>query len=173
MKKFLCAVFALGILGVIGYTRISGYPQESSVRSAISDTLGMNVRSGEVLVESDTHGGFHGDGLLFAAFSFSDDSISRQIANDNDWSPLPWSHKLTTLAYGSGTAAIRNGPYLTDGNGTPVLPAVQNGYYFFYDRHSQAEDPRDESAVFRGSFNFTLALYDTDTDTLYYVEFDT
>lgn len=172
MKKLLCACLGLAVF-VLAFSAHGTDARNFPVQNELFNTLGVDVRTGSIIEESDTHGGFHGDGMRFVSLAFSDDSVSRQIAGSGVWSPLPWSHQLTTLAYGSGTAAIRSGPYLTDGNGAPVLPAVQNGYYFFYDRHSQAENPRDESAVFRGSFNFTLALYDTDTDTLYYVEFDT
>ncbi|MBQ8851451.1 MAG: hypothetical protein IJZ66_03295 [Oscillibacter sp.] len=170
MKKLLCGLLAAGVLVLFLLPRSSGNTGMDT--RSLSSTLGVDVRAGTVLEESDTHGGFHGDGLTYTALSFAGNSLSGQLSSS--WSPLPLSPHLTSLAYGSGTAAIRSGPYLTDGNGAPVLPAVENGYYYFYDRHDRAEDPRDESAVMgRSSFNLTLALYDTDTDMLYYVEYDT
>ncbi len=45
---------------------------------------------------------------------------------------------------------------------------------FNYDRYHDSTDPYDDSNVLaRASFNFTIALYDAETDILYYCEFDT
>ena len=55
-----------------------------------------------------------------------------------------------------------------------VDPAVENGWYRLIDRHADAADPADESAILgRGSLNFTLALYDADRNELYYLTLDT
>ena len=44
----------------------------------------------------------------------------------------------------------------------------------FEDRHSEANDAYDDSGLFsRASYNFSLAVYDRDTNRLYYFEFDT
>ena len=54
------------------------------------------------------------------------------------------------------------------------MPSIDNGYYMFEDRHSESKDSRDDSELFdRYSFNFSIAIYDCDTDKLYYFEFDT
>ena len=42
------------------------------------------------------------------------------------------------------------------------------------DRHSESEDIYDASRILsRNSFNFTILLYDCDTDLMYIVEEDT
>ena len=54
------------------------------------------------------------------------------------------------------------------------MPAIYNGYYMFEDRHSESKDSRDDSELFdRYSYNFSIAIYDCDTDKMYYFEFDT
>ena len=54
------------------------------------------------------------------------------------------------------------------------IPQIENGYYNFYDRASKNKNNNDDSKLFdRYSFNFSLAIYDADTDRLYYFEFDT
>ena len=54
------------------------------------------------------------------------------------------------------------------------MPAIDNGYYMFKDRHSESKDSRDDSELFdRNSYNFSIAIYDCDTDKMYYFEFDT
>ena len=174
MKKLLFLFFGLGVLLLLFDISIPHTPISADLSFRLEPELGINVHSGRVIEESDTHGGFHGDGLAFLSLDFSSASLSPQLEGNSAWSPLPLSAQLSALAYGSGTGSIRTGPYLTDGNGAPIFPFIQNGYYYFYDRHDQAEDPRNESAIMgRSSFNLTLALYDTDTDTLYYVKYDT
>ena len=159
------------ILGAAFFTLRAGpLASTATVQRELTRALGINVQGGREIESYDSHGGFHGDGLRFIALEFADDTAAVQAAASSDWQPLPLSPTLTTLAYGSGSGAIRSGPYL----GNCALPAFQNGYYFFRDRHSQSTDSRDERDVLsRGSFNFTLALYDTDTNMLYYIEYDT
>ena len=54
------------------------------------------------------------------------------------------------------------------------IPAIENGFYCFLDRHSEASNPSDDADLFdRASMNFSLALYDSDTNKFYYIEFDT
>ena len=52
----------------------------------------------------------------------------------------------------------------------PGIPEIRAGFYRLIDRHAQAGET---DLLGRASLNFTLALYDTDTDTLYYFEMDT
>ena len=52
--------------------------------------------------------------------------------------------------------------------------SLKEGYYFIYDRHSESTEPFDSTEILeRASLNFTAAIYDADTDRLYYVEVDT
>ena len=56
------------------------------------------------------------------------------------------------------------------------LPIALLLYYFFFDRHSDATNPKDDSAFLdesRPSYNFTVAIYDSDTNMLYYARVDT
>ena len=80
--------------------------------------------------------------------------------------PSPW---IPPLVYGISEDTVSIGPFLTDADGTPLVPEIQTGYYRLLDRQHNKETPLLE----RFSFNFTLALYDTDTDRLYVCELDT
>ena len=78
--------------------------------------------------------------------------------------------KLELAAYGSA----ERGPLAALDDGTAAIPPVGSGYSWFRDRHRESEDPADPAGLFdRYSYNFDLAVYDTDTDTLYYVALDT
>ena len=58
---------------------------------------------------------------------------------------------------------------LSDWDWNPLVPDIQNGYYRLIDRHSD----RETDILDRYSFNFTVGLYDTDNNTLYFCELDT
>ena len=53
----------------------------------------------------------------------------------------------------------------------PFVPPIEKGYYLLKDRNSQAAEK--PNIMKRGSFNFDLAVYDTDNRTLYYLVLDT
>ena len=173
-EKIFCMLSAL----MLTISALAGCQAgSSSVQNKISDVLGINVSDGEEIQGSDSHGGFHGDGMKDVVLSFSDD-LSGQIVGSDGWKPLPLSQNLTALVYGirweSDDATYQVGPYLTDDNNNPVIPQIENGYYYFLDRHSKSVDSYDDSDVLeRHSYNFTIAIYDSNTDTLYYAEYDT
>ena len=140
----------------------------------ISKVIGLDVSAGKVISEADSHGGFHGDGTAVAEIQFTDAVLCEQIEDNEEWNPLPLTENLTALVYGIQTENSSVGPMIHDGDGTPLIPVVENGYYFFQDRHSQSTDPKDDSGVLgRSSYNFTIAIFDVEHQTLYYLELDT
>lgn len=147
---------------------------KKDIQSDISESLGIDVSKGTVNTDFDSHGGFHGDGMLFQQISFEDSKLSDEIKDNDGWKPMPLSQNMEALVYGIEEATSSIGPYLTDESGDTIIPEIQNGYYYFYDRHSESKAPySDDDILNRASFNFTLALYDSDNHVLYYVEFDT
>lgn len=115
--------------------------------------------------------------MTFIVLSFDEEEaggLKAQMEGRQGWHPLPLSENAGILVYGYDTEEMQTGPYLCDEQGQGVIPQIQNGYYYFYDRQSESTDAYDDTDVFdRGSYNFTLAVYDSDMDMLYYVEFDT
>ena len=144
---------------------------------AISDALGIDVTAGETLTYTDSHGGFHGDGTTCAVLYFPDDRVLEQLQADPRWSPLPLDETVQALVYGVSWETDRErfhvGPYLTDEEGEPLVPEIQNGYYRLIDRHAGQNEPGDPGILGRASLNFTLGLYDSDADRLYFCEMDT
>lgn len=141
----------------------------------VSMILGADVDMAKVMMESDTHGGFHGDGIRYIEFTFADDSFLQKIQADNTWHALPVQEwEITALLYGTEQDGVSYGAALCDDEGAPLFPTVENGYYLFYDRHAESETPFSGTGVLeRNSYNFTIALYDADTNMLYYAELDT
>ena len=149
-------------------------PQEE-----VSQALGIDVSSGQVISASDDHGGFHGDGTTFVQLQFSDGEALKQIEESGDWEAFPLDRTAQVLVYGvteetgteeTGITVFQTGPYLNDSDGNLLVPEIREGYYRLIDRHAQAGE---SDILDRHSFNFTLALYDTETDTLYFCELDT
>lgn len=117
--------------------------------------------------ELDTHGGFHGDGYRRIILDCSQNAVTaREIVKD--WKSLPLSDPLEEVMYGGEDG----GYHFAE---RAMWPTFENGVYKFVDRQADpAEDRSDDSALLgRYSFNFSIAVYDMDSDFLYYFEMDT
>ena len=131
-----------------------------------SDFFGFSKRDFTVMEEVNNHGGFHGDGSYYIIMDCSKNK-EKALEILSDWKKLPMTENLNRIMF----------KYENDGMNLAEeakIPMVKNGYYFFYDRHSESADSSDDSEIFgRGSYNFSLAIYDSDTDMMYYYEYDT
>ncbi len=152
---------------------------DADAQKVVSKGLGIRVPGGEAIAYTDDHGGFHGDGTMFIALRFSDDEVLDEIRESGEWNAFPLDETVETLIYGTeymsedGEEWFQYGPYVTDDDFNPLFPKVENGYYRLIDRYEPLPDEEDTDILDRYSFNFTLGVYDTDTDILYYCEFDT
>lgn len=126
----------------------------------IAQVLGVSITDGILLQSEDSHGGFLGDGLAYAEVRCSLDMPESEY-----WHELPLSDDLSKLI-------SRNG-LLDSGAGRSLAPPeTENGYYFFMDEFD-GDSPDDSQVLGRHSYNFTLAIYDADSNVLYYYELDT
>lgn len=136
--------------------------------------LGIDISRGTVITDIDTHSGPFGDGKTFLEVRFSDDSTEKAMSENNLWKPLPLSENTAAFVYGDMSEKYHTAPHIHDENGKSLFPEIKNGYYCFIDRHDKAKDKYDDTDVLnRASCNYTIAIYDYDTDTLYYAKFDT
>ena len=161
------AAVAVIVLGIVLHS-----PQKDDISEPQRTVLGINISSGSIITDTDSHGGFHGDGITFLEVAFEDDSCLNQIKGNSSWKQLPVSYPVDALLYGTQNGSSSIGPYVTEG-GKKLFPKAETGYYYFKDRHTGAGGQGSKDVVNRHSFNFTVALYDEDTRTLYYCEFDT
>lgn len=160
MKQLILYVFLTAVL-------LTACGRTKSQMEYISDTLGMDFSAGQVLTESDSYSGWLGDGLNRVEIQMDAD-FENLLSERSDWKVFPLMENLQRVLYGKreGTYSMR--PLLED------VPIIEDGYYYFFDRHNQSTDPTSAAEIFsRNSFNFTLALFDCETDILYYFEFDT
>ncbi len=162
MKKGVALLLLLLLLA-------SGLTACCSVDDQVARALGVDVSNGEQLSYSDTHGGFHGDGTTCIVYHFDGDTALEEIKNSAAWQKFPLDETVRTLVYGSFGDDADIWPALSDDVGEPIVPEIQNGYYRLIDRQY---DPTT-SILDRYSYNFTLGLYDTDTNTLYFCMLDT
>lgn len=167
MKKFLSAAWIL-FLSTCFLTSCG--PRRA--QDIISEELGLPVPAGREISHYDTHSG-NRDGVTCIVLRFDDNTVLENIMNDSGWSEFPLDDTVQTLVYGVSDEASRTGPFLSDQEGNPLVPDIQNGYYLLMDRQSQKELAAGADILHRSSFNFTLGLYDTDTNTLYFCQLDT
>lgn len=114
--------------------------------------------------EKDTHGGFHGDGEALAKFYFSNNQAQKfisKIKTNSHWNKYPMPEKLQNCIPDNTEEGIK-------------IPNINDGYWFFLDRSSKAMEKYDYHEIFdRYSFNYTIAIFDINTDTLYIYSLDT
>ena len=161
MKKFLkraCLIILLSIISYIIYLQtLYDYNFYSSL---IEIPIPIFVK----MEEKDTHGGFHGDGETLVKVFFSDkqaEKFIRKIDKNIHWDKLPMKDILQTCINNNITDEIS-------------VPIIENGYWFFLDRHSKATDKYNYNDMFdRASSNYSIAIFDIDSNVLYIYSLDT
>lgn len=133
---------------------------------ASRDYFGFDLSKYTVVEKDSTHRALNGDGFYYLILDCSDDTDSaRKIVED--WERLPLAEPLKAVmntVFGEDSTVMDEAHW----------PNTENAVYKFFDRHTEATDPSDPSELMdRYSYNFTVALYDLDTDTMYYFEMDT
>ena len=157
MKKKICIVLAVMIITLSACS-------VSDPRRRLSHQLGIDLMKDDItlLREVDTTGWF-GDGYILSELDCKDSAVLNEIINNENWTVLPLSENLRHFFY--------EGYFSSD---ELLIPVIEEGYYYFYDRHDQAKDPYDDSDIYdRPSLNFTFAVYDTKEERLYVFEFNT
>ena len=147
---------------LLGLMMLSGCANSSAKNSlrSFSDSCGIDFSGGKIL-ESDDYHGLFGDGYEFVVASYIGEDVENAIKKADHWRELPMDHDLHTFVYQ---------PYEKHF----VVPAIEHGYYYFYDRGFEVKDPYDDTGFLsRIYYNFTLAIYDSDNHILYYCRLDT
>ena len=142
---------------------------EGFEKEIVSEELSIDVSDGTVEEFWDTRGWF-GDGEVYAEITFEDDSFGEWLEESDEWHDLPLRGNVGIIAYGGEDDwGDYWSPFITDEYGHRVIPKTENGAYYFADRYGDAHYPQggsEFSAVY--SMNFTFALYDANTRTLYF-----
>ncbi len=122
----------------------------------ISKEINADVSGGEMIYGFDNHGGFHGDGHAYIEIKMPS-SFEEELKDNSEWQSLPMLEEVRGLC-----------DYNIDKcNGKDyerAIPHVKNGFYYYINR----------SPDITKSYipNFTVAVYDSDSDIMYYWEYD-
>lgn len=161
MNKFfkkLCLIILLLIIVYIIY--LYTFYDYNFYSSIIETPIPMFAK----IEEKDTHGGFHGDGeaLIKVYFSYKQaEKFIRKIDKNIHWNKLPMKDILQTCINNNTTDEIS-------------VAIIENGYWFFLDRHSKATNKYNYYDMFdRASSNYSIAIFDIDSNVLYIYSLDT
>lgn len=159
-KKIIYLVFII-------ITMLSGCAKTTPDDVAyISEKIGIDISGSKIIEKTDTHGGFHGDGMMFVQIEINNKKFEQELKNTGKWSQEP-SELTEILLYGNEEWS----PYIADDNGKPLIKKIENGYYFIINDTDSNEEDIEWSEMY--SVNAIVAVYDVDNNILYYYEIDT
>lgn len=147
-----------------------------NTKTIISEYMGIDVSRCEILQESESHGGFLGDGQTYVELQATEAEFHHILEDMTDeWKKLPLTENISKAVYGSETETEVRSPLISgEKDGSSLIPPIENGYYYFTDRNELSSDPADDSKLFdRYSWNFTLVICDQERRRIYYVKYDT
>ena len=161
MKRVLC-----GFLTIIMLLCLTSCGAVSKAERRIQKgaRVSLDLSGCRIEQETDTHGGFLGDGeyLLVLDCSGNEEKILAQIG---EWPAFPLSDNLREVLY-EWKIAEKNG-----------IPQISSGAWYFTDRFADEaaalDRHSDASLLSRPAENFSLLLYDAEHSRLYYYEMDT
>lgn len=138
--------------------------------SGVDTCFGFRETDFTVFQAEDSHGGFQGEGTTAVILDCSENR-EKALELVAGWKELPLSENLSLMFYGGERDGVHYAYNFAD---QANMPKVEHGFYCFQDRHSKSTDSSSDAEIFdRGSYNFSLAVYDSDTDRFYYFELDT
>lgn len=126
----------------------------------VAEELNTDIPPGILEESYYSYGGFPSDGESYMRLRFAPEegqAFCETLSKNEDWQPTPLAEELV--------------PLLGDGfiNREKLrIPPVEQGFWFFYDRYNGTKTLPPEGR----SFNYTLAVFDSDTYTLYYYEWN-
>lgn len=134
--------------------------QVLTTQEELSRVLDVDCDMGYLVFEEDSHGGFHNDGIQFVQLTFESSDLEEDIKLSSSWKPLPLSDDLLSLCYETNVDGRNTQARLSNEEGKPYFPIVEEGYYYF------------TGGVNSHSANFVIAIFDRKTNTLYYGKYD-
>lgn len=118
----------------------------------------------------DSHGGFHGDGIMLAKADLKDKEISRIIKESKrQWKKIPLSKNIKLELYGGKKDNMN---YQSDLARRLNMPRIEEGYWIFLDRFRGSTFNNGENLFPRVSGNYSLGVIDSKENIFYYIEFD-
>ena len=164
MKKTIFAILICGVMVL----EITGCKNKTT-DEYIKDKIDIDISFCTIEDEQDTPGGFHGDGDYVVKANCQEEQ-QKILSQLNGWNEFPLSENIQLIMYGGERDDVTYSYNLAQ---KANIPKIDNGYYYFLNRHSDAVNEHSDDIFDKYSFNFTLVLFDTDNSMFYYYEFDT
>lgn len=145
-----------------GAAATNPFSVEMARKMSVSVKLTLNCLPADMTAWYESHGGFHGDGTTFYRLEFPHDSNVKAIQRSKKWHELPMTDEIEPLSF------------ITIDNDWEhrLIPSVEHGYYCFIDSYSMIEKDPVDGTMERYYLNYTIAVYDTDNNILYYGVWD-
>ena len=159
--------------GPEGFTLTRSHVEELDRVMELAEEWACIELSGGVVTLFETSGsGFNGDGHDFVMMTFSEEdaaALESLMADAKGWHPYEDSELLDRIFF-SRSAYCTSDAY--------AVPRPTEGWYFFRDTYNSQHGPDDENQwSTEGKTgilpNFTAAVYDSGSQTLYIYELDT
>jgi hypothetical protein len=170
MKKKLVYLIMMMIIFVFIWTNVLFI----SMDKQLSRALDVRIPADSTLVIEDSHGGFHNDGVLMVRTEFEGEKakeIATQIKKNQNWKATPLPKNIRLVLYGGEMG--NNSYYVSDLAQKNKLPEISEGYWLFMNRKDGKKKITAGEELFSDfSANYTVGLYDTKTNSLYYFESD-
>lgn len=162
-RNFIIVWIIIFLFLIISYIVFSiKYGKHINISSIIEVKIPLSTK----LEITDSHGGFHGDGESLSKIYFNSQQ-SRKFENEinanTHWKKLPMPERLQNCV----------SLYAEEGKNMPI---IENGYWFYLDRNSEADNKYDENERYeekRWSRNYSVAVFDINENILYFYEIDT
>ncbi len=175
ISKKIAVISAICIM----ISSLSSCSNEFNPKEYVGSYLDINTESAKIDTVISEPRSFNGDGSTYVVMNFSDNPIAEEIKEKENWKQLPLTENLTIIVYGGEKDGEQINAFVCDYDdgaktGVPLIPQIENGYYYFVDRHLDKKYIYNDSEIFnRESYNYTIAIYDEDTDLLYFWSEDT
>lgn len=143
--------------------------EDEEIIEDVSDGSGLSaLQNGTV-----TYTNLDTEGIYYAEIYFEDDSCLNQIKENDAWQALPLTQDISELVYadyGSENNDYNYNDSLLTSNDI-YFPEITNGYYYYQEGSLDLQE-ESEVDISSSTMSFNLAIYDTDSNTLYFVLYD-
>lgn len=161
MKKYFFLLIPVAVCLVC--VSLWMFSKPSGTERHLESRLGLSLPAGTEITCEDSHGGFHGDGVLAAVVRLPDSQAGKETVQSaaEEWKPLPvkedWMDQFRQM-WAEHEEPL--GP----------LPQNADGFWFYRDRY---QEKYGESCSFNPVMqNCTFAMLDADSGLLYVLEVD-
>lgn len=158
----------LPLFAILATVTLAGCHSASAAQVA-AEQMDGEIPAQEFSVTYKDHGAFRGQGTSCTTLQFSDDAFLEKIQEKGVWRPLPLDEDTQNLVYGVYDSDYLGTP-LTDEEGMPLIPEIENGYYMINESKEHVDDT--SNAFLMHTQDVSVSIYDADNRILYHCALD-